>query len=156
MSLLTLKYLFEQAGLTPLQLMEKYRIRKGRTENFELTRTVSVAEQVSKKKVTKSSIDNIVKCISQTRKANKKRVKPQNGAVVALARSLELSDGDKMHAIVQKIAFEGLQYTAKLGKCTIYIYDGNDEKDMREEYLDGLIEKGKNIQRVSVREFLAE
>ena len=48
-SMLTLKYLTEDSGLTVEELLAKYRVRKGSNYNFELTRPVSLLGQISKK-----------------------------------------------------------------------------------------------------------
>lgn len=50
MSMMTLKYLTEQTGLSPLGLLEKYSVRIGENRDFNITRTVSLSENKPKKK----------------------------------------------------------------------------------------------------------
>lgn len=49
-SLLTLKYITEKSGLSVDELLKKYCVRRGSNFNFTLTRTVSLTENVKKKK----------------------------------------------------------------------------------------------------------
>ena len=49
-SLLTLKFLTEDSGLSVEELLAKYQVRKGSNNNFELKRPVSLLGQISKKK----------------------------------------------------------------------------------------------------------
>lgn len=48
MSLQTLKYLVGESNLSVEQLLQKYRVRIGSNENFQLVRPVSLEGQVSK------------------------------------------------------------------------------------------------------------
>lgn len=49
-SLLTLKYIVDSSGLTLKELLSKYNVRKGENRDFVLTRTVSLSENVKKRK----------------------------------------------------------------------------------------------------------
>ena len=49
-TMMTLKYLTQDSGLTAEELLEKYRVRKGVNKDFEMSRPVSLDGQVSKKR----------------------------------------------------------------------------------------------------------
>lgn len=149
----TLKYLVENSGQSVLELTEKYRVRKGSNRNFELTRPVSLDGQVSKKRVTQVAWDKIKKYFSTVKKCGGK----YKNAAFALSRSLELSDGGELYAIVRKIAENGGRYVTKLAKCQKYIYgDDSCEQDVsREKRVDELAEQGL-IDKVYAKRFLEE
>ncbi|MCM1289785.1 MAG: exonuclease domain-containing protein [Corallococcus sp.] len=117
MSLMTLKYLTEDSGMTVGQLAQKYRVRSGSNVNFDLVRPVSLEGQVSKKNQTKQATERIC--------AFAQNVKPKNqlyaGKVFCFARSLELSDSDTLYALVRKMAEGGGRYSPKLIKCNVYV-----------------------------------
>jgi len=117
MSLMTLKYLTEDSGLSVAQLAEKYHVRSGSNVDFELVRPISLEGQISKKQQTQQAVDRIC--------AFAKTVKVQNqdykGKVFCLARSLELSDSDTLYALVKKIVECGGRYSPKLVKCNVFV-----------------------------------
>ena len=74
MSLMTLKYLVKDSGLTVFELVEKFHVRLGSNNNFELTRAVSLDGQVSKKRLTQIAVDKI-KTFAQTLKPQRAQYK---------------------------------------------------------------------------------
>ena len=139
-SMMTLKYLVKDSGLTLQQLMEKYRVRVGINNNFEMSRSVSLMGQVSKKKLTQVAVERIKEYVSTVKKiSNEYRDK-----AFCLARSLELSDSDELYAVLQAIVQRGGRYTAKLFKCNVYVKSGTStEQDvMREKRVAELQEQG--------------
>lgn len=140
MSLMTLKYLVEDSGLSVFELLKKSHVRIGNTENFEIVRPVCLSEQLSKKSVTRQALNNI------KNKTQHVKVKSHKlSGVFAIARSLEL-DKDSV-ALVKTIAENGGVYTSHLGKCDYYIKaDEQGAQDvMREKYLDELQKKKKVV-----------
>ncbi len=114
MSLMTLKYLVETTQLSVFELISKYQIRIGNTENFVLTRSVSLLEQISKKTVTKLALEFLREQADSTKCKNK--VISGN---FAIARSLELKKETK--SLVVDIIENGGMYTTRLHKCDYYI-----------------------------------
>lgn len=117
MSLMTLKYLAEDSGLSVAQLAQKYHVRMGSNNNFDLVRPISLEGQVSKKQQTQKAVERIC-TFAQS-------VTPQNqtykGKVFCLARSLELSNSDTLYAVIKKIAECGGRYSPKLVKCNVFV-----------------------------------
>ena len=139
-SMLTLKYLVTDSGLSVAELLDKYHVRKGVNSNFELSRPVSLEGQASKKKLTQVAIDKIKEHISTvTKTSNEYRNK-----AFCLARSLELSDSEQLYAVIDKIVGKGGRYTAKLFKGNVYVSsDSPTEQDvMREKRVAELVEQG--------------
>lgn len=140
MSLMTLKYLVEDSGLSVQQLVDKFHVRYGSNKNFELERAVSLDGQVSKKRLTQVAVDKI--------KTFAHRVEVQStqyaNTVFCLARSLELSDSETLYAVVKKIVEGGGRYSSKLVKCNLYVKsDAPTEQDiMREKRVEELTEQG--------------
>lgn len=116
-SMMTLKYLVADSGLTVEQLLEKYRIRYGTNVKMQLFRPVSLLGQVSKKQVTQVALARI-KDYCQTVPVVDRKL---SGKVFALARSTELSDSDELWAMVNAIVSHGGKYTSKLAKCNLYV-----------------------------------
>ena len=116
-SLMTLKYLCQNTGLTVDELQQKYFVRKGSNKNFELIRPVSLAGQVSKRKTTEVAIASIKEYAKTVAPINK----TYKDYVFAMARSLELSDQSVWTPIVAAIVSRGGKYTAKLQKCNVYV-----------------------------------
>ena len=139
-SLLTLKYLVEDSGLTVDELLAKYHVRKGVNFNFEMERPVSLEGQVSKKKLTQVAIDKIKEYVSTVKKSSKVYA----NKAFCLARSLELSDSDELYAVLDAIVSGGGRYTAKLFKGNVYVKSKNPtEQDvMREKRVVELEEQG--------------
>lgn len=139
-TMLTLKYLVNDSGLSVEQLLNKYHIRKGSNVNFELTRPVSLVGQVSKKKLTQVAIEKIKAYLSTVKKVSNE----YSGKAFCLARSLELSDSDQLYSLLNAIAQKGGRYTAKLFKGNVYVYsDSPTEQDiMREKRVDELRSQG--------------
>lgn len=156
MSLLTLKFLCEKTGLDTDGLMAKYHLRWGENKNFELTRPVSVSGQVSKKKITQVAVEKIKREISRLKK-RKGRGDGLKGRVCALSRELEISDGQKWLPIIEKIVSEGGEYTAKIGRCDLYIHDGSigEPSKMREKFLYARIDRGEKVEVVRAEDFLS-
>ena len=139
-SLLTLKYLVQDSGLTVEQLIEKYHIRKGTNFNFEMSRPVSLEGQVSKKKLTQVAIERIKEYVSTVKKISG----DYRNKAFCLARSLELSDSEQLYAVLKTIVEKGGRYTAKLFKGNVYVQSSNPtEQDvMREKRVNELKEQG--------------
>ena len=150
-SMLTLKFLTEDSGLTVDELLTKYHVRKGNNYNFELTRPVSLLGQVSKKKHTQIAIEKIKEYVSTVKKSSNKYA----GKAFCLARSLELSDSDELYAVVQTIVQNGGRYATKLFKGNYYVLsNAASECDvMREKRVDELHEQGL-MQKVTVSDIL--
>lgn len=150
-SMLTLKYLVEDSGLSVEQLLEKYQIRRGSNVNFELTRPVSLLGQVSKKKHTQVAIEKIREYASTVKKTGNKF----NGKAFCLARSLELSDSDELYAVVRSVVERGGRYAAKLFKGNYYVAsNAPSEVDvMRERRVEELCEQGL-IRKVSIEQVI--
>lgn len=150
-TMMTLKYLVESSGLSVDELLEKYHIRKGVNKNFEMTRPVTLDGQVSKKRVTQIAIDNIKKYAATIRvKSGRYR-----NIAFCLARSLELSDDERLYRAVKKIIENGGKYATKLFKGNVYIYgDNSSEQDvLREKRVQELVQQGL-MTTVNINEFL--
>lgn len=152
-SMMTLKYLVEQSGLSVEQLIEKYRVRRGSNVAMQLTRSVSLDGQVSKKHVTQAAIEQIKKYTETVSKIDKK----YKNKAFCLARSLELSGSDQLFAVLDKIVSHGGRYTAKLFKGNYYVSNGTQTQAdaMREKRVAELAENGL-IQVVTVADILEE
>lgn len=150
-SLLTLKYLCEDSGLSVDDLLAKYQVRKGSNYNFELTRPASLLGQVSKKKQTQVAIEKIKEYVSTVKKTSGEYA----GKAFCLARSLELSDSDELYAVVRSIVSKGGRYATKLFKGNYYVQsNAASECDvMREKRVDELHEQGL-MQKVAISEVL--
>ena len=150
-SMLTLKYLVEDSGLTVNQLLEKYRVRKGSNLNFELSRPVSLMGQVSKKKLTQVAIERIKEYVAAVKKTSDE----YRNKAFCLARSLELSDSAELYETLKLITQKGGRYTAKLFKGNIYVKGDNptDQDVMREKRVAELVEQGL-LKVVTVQDIL--
>ena len=150
-SMLTLKYLVTDSGLSVDELLEKYHVRKGSNVNFELTRPVSLLGQVSKKKHTQVAIEKIREYAATVKKTSREYA----GKAFCLARSLELSDSDELYAVVKSIVSRGGRYAAKLFKGNYYVLSNaaSDCDVMRERRVDELHEQGL-IQKLTIEQIL--
>lgn len=150
-SMLTLKFLTEDSGLSVDELLAKYHVRKGSNYNFELTRPVSLLGQVSKKKLTQVAIEKIKEHASSVKKTSNDYA----GKAFCLARSLELSDSEELYAVVRAIVERGGRYTAKLFKGNYYVLSNaaTDVDLMRERRVEELCEQGL-IQKVTIDKIL--
>ena len=139
-SMLTLKYLVSDSGLTVDQLLEKYHVRKGTNHNFALFRPASLTGQVSKKKMTQVAIDKIKEYVTTVKKTSGE----YNNIAFCLARSLELSDSTELYAVLKSIVKRGGRYTAKLFKGNVYVQVSSptDQDVMREKRVAELHEQG--------------
>lgn len=139
-TMLTLKYLVEDSGLSVDQLLDKYHIKKGTNVNFELSRPVSLIGQVSKKKLTQVAIEKIKAYVATVKKVSNE----YSGTAFCLARSLELSDSDQLYNVIKTIVQKGGRYTAKLFKGNVYVYSDSptDQDIMREKRVNELQEQG--------------
>ncbi|MBQ8433803.1 MAG: hypothetical protein IJX23_03235 [Clostridia bacterium] len=140
MSMLTLKYLVQDSGLTVQQLIEKYHVRIGSNVNFELVRPVSLDGQLSKKHLTQIAVDKI----KEYAKTVKKTSNIYKDKVFCLARSLEVSDEPQLYQVVHAIVAGGGRYSSKLVKCNVYVKSNNpiDQDVMREKRVDELVSQG--------------
>ena len=152
-SLLTLKFLIEDSGLTLDELLEKYHVRKGANYEFELTRPVSLLGQVSKKKHTQVAIAKIKEYASKVKKTSKE----YQDKAFCLARSLELSDSDELYAVVDAIVSRGGRYVAKLFKGNYYVLPNlaSEQDIVREKRVDELCEQGL-IKKITISDLLEE
>ena len=151
-SMLTLKFLVEDSGLSVDELLLKYQVRKGSNANFELTRPVSLMGQVSKKKHTQLAIEKIKDYASTVKKTSNGYA----GKSFCLARSLELSDSDELYAVVDAIVSRGGRYATKLFKGNYYVLSNTEASEvdvMREKRVDELHEQGL-IQKVTINQVL--
>ena len=139
-SLLTLKYLVHDSGMTVDELLSKYHVRKGSNVNFELTRPVSLEGQVSKKKLTQVAIERIKEYVASIKRTSSE----YNNMAFCLARSLELSDSEQLYDVLKTIVQRGGRYTAKLFKGNVYVKVDNptDQDVMREKRVAELNEQG--------------
>lgn len=140
MAMKTLEYLVKDSGLSVAALMEKYHVRMGSNNNFDLVRPVSLDGQVSKKRLTQLAVDKIknfaqkVPCVS----------KEYADKVFCLARSLELSDSETLYKTVQSFVEKGGRYSSKLAKCNYYVKaeTPTEQDTMREKRVAELAEQG--------------
>lgn len=148
----TLQYLVEDGKLSVDELLEKYRVRKGTNRNFEITRTVSLDGQVSKRKLTQVAVDKIKAYAKKVKAVSKK----YDGIAVCVARSLELSDSPQLYAVIKTVTENGGRYVSKLAKCNVYVKnDVSTEQDvMREKRVDELCRQGA-VKTVSAKEILS-
>lgn len=152
-SLLTLKYLVEDSGLSVAQLVERYHVRVGSNVNFELSRPVSLEGQVSRKQVTQQAIGQIKEFVSKVKVISSE----YKNKTFCLARSLELSLGEELKEALTKIVQKGGHYAAKLFKGNYYVAWGEntDQDVMREKRVAELCEQGL-MKRVSIQDILEE
>lgn len=150
-SLLTLKFLIEDSGLTLDELLAKYHVRKGSNYEFELTRPVSLLGQVSKKKHTQVAIAKIKEYAGKVKKTSSE----YKDVAFCLARSLELSDSDELYAVVSAIVSRGGRYVSKLFKGNYYIlpHEASEQDVTREKRVDELCEQGL-IKKVTISDIL--
>lgn len=136
----TLQYLVENSKLSVDGLLDKYRVRKGANVNFEITRCVSIDGQVSKRHLTQAAVDKIKKYAQSVKAVSK----DYDGVTFCIARSLELSNSDKLYSVVKAIVERGGRYVSKLVKCKVYVVnDITTEQDvMREKRVAELKEQG--------------
>ncbi|MCM1533130.1 MAG: exonuclease domain-containing protein [Corallococcus sp.] len=139
-TMMTMKYLVTDSGLSVEELSEKYCIRAGVNRNFELTRPVSLDGQVSKKRVTSVAWSKIREYAATVKRTSKE----YDGEAFALARSLELSDGETLYAVVKAITEKGGRYVTKLFKCSVYVYGdtANEQDAAREKRVEELKNQG--------------
>ena len=140
MSMLTLKYLVQESGLTVEQLLKKYHIRIGSNVDFELTRSVTLDGQLSKKHLTQIAVEKI----KEYAKTVKKSSTIYKDKVFCLARSLEVGGTEQLYKVVQAIVAGGGKYSSKLVKCNVYVKgeDPTDQDIMREKRVDELVTQG--------------
>lgn len=153
-SLMTLKYLVETTGKTLEQLAETYQVRVGSNDDFVMTRTVSLAGQVSKRYVTRQSVIRITDYIA------KQHTRPVSdglkGKLFCLSRSIELADASIWVPLIDFIYLNGGQYTTKPGKCDYYVVPDGEEvvyaEVARLKYVDTQISAGKPITKIRLSE----
>ena len=156
MSMLTLKFLCQTTKKTVDELLKEYNIRRGLNKDFEITRSVSVTGQLSKKNITKNAVEKIKQKISQLNKAKTNKGSKFKGKTVALSRDLEVAEENVWVPVVEKIVLEGGEYTARVGKCDYYVKvaDTSESSASRERYLKMRLDRGDSVQLVSAEEFL--
>lgn len=139
MSMMTMKYLCSD-GLTPLQLLDKYQVRMGSNENFEIVRSVSLDGQKSKRSEFKKQVDRIKEYCKGVKVVGKALV----GKSYALARSLEMSDSPLLYKVLYAIVSNGGKYTTKLSKCNCFVNtDTPTSQDLlRQRRVDELTKQG--------------
>lgn len=116
-SMMTMKFLVGDSGLSVDELIDKYRIRFGTNVNKQLFRPVSLLGQVSKKQITQIAVQRIRDyCATMPKHDN-----AWGNKAFALARSLEQSDSHELWAVVTAIASHGAKYCSKLAKCNVYV-----------------------------------
>ncbi len=139
-SLMTLRYLVQDSGLSTDELVQKFCIRLGSNTDFELVRPVSMLGQVSHKQVTQQAIERIKQHFSEVKRVDT----AYKNKVFCLARSLELSDSDELYALLDVIGRHGGRYTAKLYKGNCYVRWGQSTPQdvMREKRVEELCQQG--------------
>lgn len=116
-SMMTMKFLVGDSGLSVDELLDKYRIRFGTNVNKQLFRPVSLLGQVSKKQITQVAVQRIRDyCATMPKHDN-----AWCGKAFALTRSLEQSDSHELWEVVTAIASHGAKYCSKLAKCNVYV-----------------------------------
>ena len=116
-SMMTMKFLVGDSGLSVDELIDKYRIRFGTNVNKQLFRPVSLLGQVSKKQISQVAVQRIRDyCATMPKRDN-----AWGNKAFALARSLEQSDSHELWAVVTEIASHGAKYCSKLAKCNVYV-----------------------------------
>lgn len=116
-SMMTMKFLVCDSGLSVDELIDKYRIRYGTNVNKQLFRPVSLLGQVSKKQITQVAVQRIRDyCATMPKRDN-----AWGNKAFALARSLEQSDSRELWAVVTAIASHGAKYCSKLAKSNVYV-----------------------------------
>ena len=155
MSMLTLKHLTEKTGKTLQELLCEYQIRIGRTENFELTRSISLLNEACKKKATQAAVLKIVNEIASLRKKYKIKTQPFS-MNVAFSRNIEINADQVLLDALDKLVCMNAQYTSKTGKCNLFVYStmGEAVDDARTIYINNQINAGKKIIRMSIEEFM--
>ena len=90
---------------------------------------------------------NIRKYITSLKKVRYGRNNDLKGKVVAISRDIEIADDCVWKPVVQKIVLSGGEYTAKIGKCNLYISTQNtsDSSLARERYLNLRTQNGEEI-----------
>ena len=156
MSLFTLQYLCNVTGLDVYGLLQKYNVRWGENKDFEIIRPVTLTGQISKKKITQTAVENIRKYITSLKKVRYGRNNDLKGKVVAISRDIEIADDCVWKPVVQKIVLSGGEYTAKIGKCNLYISTQNtsDSSLARERYLNLRTQNGEEIMVLDREAFL--
>lgn len=136
----TLQYLVEDSGKTVNDLLVAYHVRKGSNKSFDITRSVSLDGQVSKKQLTQVAITKIKAYCQKVNPISKKYA----GKAFCLARSLELADSETLYNVLKAIVQNGGRYVSKLVKCNVYVYnDVETEQDtMRQKRVDELHKQG--------------
>ncbi len=149
-SFMTLKYLLRTTEKSLKELADEYKVRMGSNDNFEITRTVSLLGQVSKRQVTKQALAQIVEYITQQRA--KPTTSKLKNKLICLSRQIELSDREVWQPIIDFIYYHGAQYTTKPGKCDYYVLLDDSEPTgsevARQKYIDNLIAEGKSIKKI--------
>ncbi len=139
-SMMTLKYISEQTGLTPMEMLERWHVRRGTNKALEMTRSVSLDGQVSHKHVTQEATAGIREYL--------RRVKPigeeYKDVCFCLARSLELSASAELYALLDRIGQQRGRYSARLYRGNYYIAaeDPSESDVMREKRVEYLVEQG--------------
>ncbi len=153
-SLMTLKYLVAASGMPVEELIAKYNVRYGENKDFELTRTVSLSGQVSKRKVRVVAEYQIYSYLTKTKIP--KVSNTLKGKVFCVARSIEMGDFEVMKLILDTIYANGGTYTPKLAKANYYVKNFSASEGVlmdktREQNIDGLEKKGL-IETVSIND----
>lgn len=148
----TLQYLVEDSKLSVDELLDKYHVRKGKNRNFEITRTVTLDGQVSKRRLTQVAVDKIKSYAQKVKVTSRK----YDGLVFCLARSFELSDSETLYAVVKAIVEHGGRYVSKLAKCNVYVQNAvsTDQDVMRERRVEELHSQGL-VQVVSIDKIIS-
>lgn len=140
MSLKTLEYIVKTTGLTVAELLEKYKIRIGENNNFELSRPVSLKGQVSHREIVAKEINKLKEYCKTVEVVGDKYA----GKTFAVARSLELMDKTVARNLLNEIVKNGGKYTDKLKKCNAYVLPINptEQDEMREVHVKKLNSSG--------------
>ncbi|MDD4290978.1 MAG: hypothetical protein PHX51_01870 [Clostridia bacterium] len=122
MSLLTLKYLLSQTGLTLGEFIEQYKISVGENENYCVKRTVSMLKDENLKNMRKDKENELCDYVKSLGRMQNKEL---NGVVVAVSREVEVLETEKVKSWLKDIHKRGGVFTTKIGKCNVYLYKEN-------------------------------
>lgn len=151
-SMMTLKFLVRDSGLSVEQLLDKYHIRKGCNADFVLLRPVSLEGQLSRKKVTQVAISAIKEFAAGVAQLSDE----YEGLSFCLARSLELSGSAQMYQVVRHIVQKGGRYQSKLYKGNVYVSGEAAAVDvLRERRVEELVQQGQ-MRQVTVSDVLED
>lgn len=156
-SMLTLKYLLMANQCNIEQILDKYSIRIGCNNNFEVIRCVTLSGQI-RNSVSRQMLAAITKAKEGFERDKKLVVsKKLTGYVFSMCSQLAFSNIDQTIELIKKIYSLGARYTSRSSKCTHYIHldnTTNNGDNMRYKHILRLIENGAKINIIDMQTFL--